>query len=109
MKIKNVFPFADRIMVEKVTHEDKTPGGIVVVENSESAEGIRVGKVLAVGAGKLMSQPVDGKWNRPMKIKPGDYIAWSTYAGQTLELELGQKELFFVNDEDIIATLEVEE
>jgi len=95
MKIR---PLHDRLIVKRVSEENKTKGGIIIPDSAK--EKPLEGKVIAVGNGKLMD---DGKL-RPLDIKAGDTILFSKYAGTEIKIE-GEEHLI-LREEDVLGVIE---
>lgn len=96
MKLK---PLRDHVILEPVTAEEKTKGGIVLPETVDK-ERPEQGKVVAVGPGRinLKGQRV------PMEIKKGDIVLFSKYGPN--EVKVDGKEYLVAKEEDILAILE---
>jgi chaperonin GroES len=92
MKIR---PLADRVVVKRVTQEEKTKGGIIIPDTAKEkpAEGL----VVAVGAGKLLK---NGKL-RAVEVKEGDRVLFGKYTGT--EVKLDGVEHVIMNEDDILA------
>jgi chaperonin GroES len=74
--IKDLRPLHDRVLLQRVEEqEEKTVGGIIIPDAAK--EKSQVGKVLAVGPGKVGA---DGKLVS-MTVKVGDLVLFSKYAG----------------------------
>lgn len=95
MKLK---PLYDRVVVKKVEMEQKTAGGIILPDTAK--EESQIGEVVAVGEGKLL----DNGEVRPLRVKAGDKVLYSKYAGNEVELD-GEKYLI-IREEDILAIVE---
>ncbi len=95
MKIR---PLQDRIIVKRVTEEEKTKGGIIIPDTAK--EKPIEGKVLAVGNGKVLE---DGKV-RPLDVKAGDRILFSKYAGTEIKIE-GEEHLI-MREDDVLGVIE---
>ncbi len=91
-------PLHDRVLVRRVTAEEKSAGGIIIPDTAK--EKPQEGKVLAVGNGKVME---DGKV-RPMDIKAGDRILFSKYAGT--EVKIDGEEHLILREEDVLGVIE---
>ena len=92
MKVK---PLNDRILVVRVSEEQKTAGGIIIPDTAK--EKPMEGKVVATGPGKL-----DDNGKRvPMEVKKGDTILFSKYAGT--EISIDSVEHLFMREDDILA------
>ena len=95
MKIR---PLHDRVIVRRIEEEEKTKGGIIIPDTAK--EKPIEGKVVAVGAGKLMD---NGKM-QPLEVKKGDRILFGKYAGTDIKIE-GEEHLI-MREEDIIAIVQ---
>ncbi len=94
MKIR---PLQDRVLVKRVSKEDKTAGGLYIPDTAK--EKPVQGKVVAVGAGKLGK---DGKVMKP-EVKEGDLILFSKYSGS--EVKIDGDEHIIMSEDDILAVL----
>lgn len=94
----NLKPIGDRLVVQRQEAGEKTKGGIILPDTAK--EKPQVGKVLAVGEGKLLK---DGK-RQPMQVKKGDTILFTSYAGDEFTLE-GNKVLL-MREDDVLAVIE---
>ena len=90
-------PLGDKIVVERLEAEEKSPGGIVLPDTAK--EKPKQGKVLAVGPGKVSDQ---GK-RREMTVKVGERILFTSYAGS--EVTIDGKEYLIMSEEDVLAVL----
>ena len=95
MKIR---PLADKVLVQRVEAETKTTGGIVLPDTAK--EKPQRGKVISVGAGKLLDDGSRGK----MQIKRGDMVLFTSYAGT--EIKIDGKEYLIMDESDIMAIIE---
>ena len=95
MKIR---PLHDRVIVKRIAEEETTKGGIIIPDTAK--EKPIEGKVVAVGAGKLMD---NGKM-QPLEVKKGDKILFGKYAGTDIKIE--DEEHLIMREEDIIAIVE---
>ena len=93
-----VRPLGDKILVKRVEAEKKTKGGIVLPDTAK--EKPAEGKVLAVGAGKLL----DSGERAAFQVKKGDRIIFSSYAGS--EITVDGEELLVMGEEDVLAVVE---
>jgi chaperonin GroES len=94
MKIK---PLHDKILVKRVTEEDKTKGGIIIPDTAK--EKPMEGKVIAVGAGKVLK---DGS-KRPLVVKEGDRILFAKYAGT--EIKIDGEEHMIMSEEEVLGVV----
>ncbi|HMP01369.1 MAG TPA: co-chaperone GroES [Gemmatales bacterium] len=94
----NLKPIGDRIVVQRQEAGEKTKGGIILPDTAK--EKPQMGKVLAVGEGKLLK---DGK-RQAMQVKKGDSILFTSYAGDEFTLE-GNKVLL-MREDDVLAVID---
>ncbi len=95
MKVK---PLYDRVLVQRIEEEEKTPGGIIIPDTAK--EKPQQGKVIAVGPGRL-----NDKGERiPMEVKVNDKVLFSKYAGN--EIKIDGVEYLIMREDDILAILE---
>jgi chaperonin GroES len=92
-----VTPLGDKILVKRLEAQEKTAGGIVLPESAK--EKPKEGKVIEVGAGKLLD---DGK-RAAFQVKKGDRILFSSYAGT--EVEVDGEELILMSEDDVLAVV----
>jgi chaperonin GroES len=78
MKLK---PLEDRVVVKPQEAEAVTAGGIVLPESSK--EKPLMGKVVAVGDGKLLDSGARGE----MSVKKGDVVLYGKYGGSEVEVD----------------------
>lgn len=96
-KIK-VIPLLDRVLVKQDDEPQKSEGGIFLPETAKEAP--QWGTVVRVGPGKVL----DNGEKRPMTVKEGDKVIFGKYSGT--KVKMGQDELLFMREEDIMAVLE---
>ena len=95
----NLKPLGDRVVVEREEAGNTTAGGIVLPDTAKDKP--QKGKVLAIGEGRLTK---DGK-RRPLQVKVGDQVLFSTYAGDEIKV-LGDKKVLLMREDDILAVIE---
>ncbi len=78
MKIK---PLDDRVVVKPSEAEEKSSGGIVLPDAAK--EKPLMGKVVAIGPGRLMDSGKRGK----MSVKKGDTVLFGKYGGSDVEID----------------------
>ena len=95
----NLKPLRYHVILEAITVEEKTKGGIVLPETADK-EKPEQGKVVAVGPGRinLKGQRV------PMEIKKGDIVLFSKYGPN--EVKVDGKEYLVAKEEDVLAIVE---
>ncbi|WP_034339776.1 co-chaperone GroES [Deinococcus misasensis] len=91
-------PIGDRVVIELVQEAPTTRGGIVLPDSAKEKP-VR-GKVVAVGAGKVL----DNGTRVPVDVKEGDIVVFAKYGGTTIELE--GTEYTILNERDILAVVE---
>ena len=91
-------PLQDRVLVERLEDEEKSPGGIIIPDSAK--EKPSRGKVIAVGKGKVGD---DGKV-RSLDVKAGDKILFGKYAGSEIKIE--NKEMLIMREDDILGIIE---
>lgn len=92
-----VEPLGDRIVVKRLEAETQTAGGIVLPDSAQ--EKPQSGKVLAVGAGRILD---NGK-RSAMQVGEGDRVLFSSYAGT--EIEVDGDELLIMSESDVLAVM----
>ncbi|MGB9761371.1 MAG: co-chaperone GroES [Caldimicrobium sp.] len=95
MKIR---PLYDRILVQRIEEEQRTESGIIIPDTAK--EKPIMGKVIAVGDGRLM----DNGQIQPLKVKEGDKVLFSKYAGT--EIKIKGEEYLIMREDDILAIIE---
>jgi chaperonin GroES len=96
MKIQ---PLGDRVVVEREEAKSTTAGGIVLPDTAKDKP--QKGKVLAVGDGRVAK---DGK-RRPLQVKIGDSVLFTSYAGDEFKLD-GDKKVLLMREDDILAVID---
>lgn len=92
-----VRPLHDRILVRRLTEDEKTSGGIIIPESAK--EKPQRGEVVATGRGRTTE---DGK-TLPLDVKAGDKVLFGKYSGT--ELKLNGQEFLMMREEDILGIL----
>ena|SRR3989338_6806540 len=91
-------PLHDRLIVKRLTEEEKTKGGIIIPDTAK--EKPQEAEVIAVGNGKVLD---DGK-KVPLDVKVGDKILFSKYSGNEVKIE--GEEYLILREEDVQAIVE---
>ena len=91
-------PLHDRVLVRRVTAEEKTAGGIIIPDTAK--EKPQEGEVIAVGSGTLN----DKGELRALDVKAGDRILFGKWSGS--EVTLSGEELLIMKETDIMGVLE---
>lgn len=90
-------PLHDRVVVKRITADEKTKGGIIIPDSAK--EKPSEGQVIAVGpggrdeAGKLI----------PIDIKVGDKVLFGKWSGT--EIKLDGEELLIMKESDIMGVI----
>ena len=90
-------PLGERVVIEVSEGDVKTASGIVLPDTAK--EKPQKGKVVAVGAGKLL----DNGARAEMEVKVGDDIIFSKYSGT--EVKVDDKDYLVIRESDILAVL----
>ncbi len=98
MKKPKIRPLHDRIVVERLESEEKTPGGLYIPDTAK--EKPQLGRILAVGKGRIKD---DGSVS-PLEVKEGDRILFSKYAGT--EIKLDGQEYLIMREDDVLGVVE---
>jgi len=91
-------PLHDRVVVRRVTSDEKTAGGIIIPDTAK--EKPSEGEVLAVGpggrdeAGKLI----------PLDVKVGDRVLFGKWSGT--EVKLDGEEVLIMKESDILGVMQ---
>ena len=93
-----VRPLHDRVIVRRLDEEEKSAGGIIIPDSAK--EKPVQGKIIAVGKGKSLE---NGEV-RPLDVKEGDVVIFSTYAGT--EIKLDGESFLMMKEDDILGVME---
>ena len=95
MKVR---PLQDRVIVQRISGEEKTKGGIIIPDTAK--EKPVEGKIIAAGNGKKGD---DGKLV-PMSVKKGDRVLFGKYSGT--EIKLDGDDVIIMREDDILGVIE---
>jgi chaperonin GroES len=95
----NLQPLGDRVVIEREESESRTAGGIVLPDTAKDKPAR--GKVVSVGEGRRLES---GK-RVPLQVKVGDRVVFSTYAGEEVPINIGERKLLLMREEDILAII----
>ena len=95
--LKMLKPLADHIVVELTVKEEKTSSGIYLPDTA-SKEKPQTGKVVAVGAGKVLDNGT-----RVAEVKAGDEVVFAKYSGT--EFKYDGKDYLILSERDVLAVL----
>ncbi|MCD6595113.1 co-chaperone GroES [bacterium] len=92
-------PLYDRVIIRPLEEQEVKKGGIIIPDTAK--ERPQEGEIIEVGEGKLTD---DGKVI-PLKVKKGDKILFSKYAGT--EIEFDNQEYLIMRESDVLAIVEM--
>ena len=91
-------PLQDRVVLRRVTPEEKSAGGIIIPDTVQ--EKPQEGEVVAVGPGARNEQGAIV----PLEVKPGDRVLFGKWSGT--EVKLDGEELLIMKESDIMGIVE---
>ena len=91
-------PLHDRVVVRRITAEEKTAGGIIIPDTVK--EKPQEGEVLAVGPG---ARDESGKL-QPLELKAGDRVLFGKWSGT--EVKVDGQDLLIMKESDIMGVLD---
>jgi chaperonin GroES len=98
MTTTKVRPLNDRVLVKRMSEEEKTAGGLFIPDSAK--EKPAKGVVVAAGPGK-----VDDNGKRTaLEVKAGDKVLFGKYSGT--EIKLDGEEHMILREDEILAILE---
>ncbi len=90
-------PLHDRVVVKRVTAENKTKGGIIIPDSAQ--EKPQEGEIVAVGPG---GRDEAGKLT-PIDVKVGDRILFGKWSGT--EVKIDGDDLLIMKESDIMGVI----
>ena len=91
-------PLDDRVVIKQSEAEDKTAGGIILPDTAKEKR--QIGKVIAIGEGKLLD---NGKRNK-ISVKKNDKVIYSKYIGSDVEID--GDNYVILREDDILGIVE---
>jgi chaperonin GroES len=91
-------PLDDRVVIKQSEAEEKTAGGIILPDTAK--EKPQIGKIIAVGPGKLLD---DGKRGK-MSVKKNDEVIYAKYIGS--EIEIDEEKFVVLHESDVLGIIE---
>jgi chaperonin GroES len=91
-------PLHDRVVVRRITAEEKTAGGIIIPDTAK--EKPMEGEVIAAGPGARNEQ---GQLV-PLDVKTGDRVLFGKWSGT--EVKIDGEELLIMKESDIMGIIE---
>ena len=92
-------PLHDRVVVRRLTAEEKTAGGIIIPDTAK--EKPQEGEVIAVGPG---ARDDNGKIHA-LDVKKGDRILFGKWSGT--EVKIDGEDLLIMKESDILGVIDV--
>ncbi len=90
-------PLHDRVVVKRVTSEEKTKGGIIIPDSAQ--EKPQEGEIVAAGPG---ARDESGKLV-PLDVKKGDRVLFGKWSGT--EVKIDGQELLIMKESDIMGVV----
>lgn len=97
MKIEQIKPLHDFVLIEPLEQETTLASGIVLPESAK--EKPQKGIILATGPGKLTEK---GEV-KPLSVKKGDQVMYKKWGGTEIKVE--NKNLLLMREDDLIAVI----
>ena len=88
-------PLGDKVVVEPLEMEEKSPGGIILPDTAK--EKPQEAMVVAIGPGKVLDDGSRGE----MAVKEGDRVIYSKYGGT--EITIDGKDYVILDQDSIYA------
>ena len=88
-------PLADKVVVEPMEEEEKSPGGIILPDTAKQKP--QEGVVIATGPGKILDDGSRGE----MLVKKGDRVIYAKYGGT--EVTVAGKDYMILDQDSIYA------
>jgi chaperonin GroES len=90
-------PLHDRVVVRRLTADEKTKGGIIIPDTAQ--EKPQEGEIMAVGPG---ARDESGKV-QPLDVKKGDRILFGKWSGT--EVKIDGEELLIMKESDVMGVI----
>jgi chaperonin GroES len=90
-------PLQDRLLIRRLTEEQKTKGGIIIPDTAK--EKPQEGEVMAVGVGRYL----DSGKVQPLEVKVGEKILFGKYSGNEIKIE--GEEYVIVREDDVLGII----
>jgi chaperonin GroES len=91
-------PLHDRVVVRRITAEEKTKGGIIIPDTAQ--EKPMEGEVIAAGPGARNDQGAIV----PLDVKAGDRVLFGKWSGT--EVKIDGEELLIMKESDLLGIIE---
>mgnify|MGYP000598248238 FL=1 len=94
----NFRPLHDRVLVRRVTQDEKSAGGIIIPDTAQ--EKPQEGEIIAVGGGRI-----DDNGNvHALDVKAGDMVLFGKWSGT--EVKIGGEDFLIMKESDILGIIE---
>ena len=93
----NFRPLHDRVLVRRVTADEKSAGGIIIPDTAK--EKPQEGEIVSVGTGTVS----DKGEVHPLDVKAGDRILFGKWSGT--EVKLNGEDLLIMKESDIMGVI----
>ncbi len=90
-------PLQDRILIKRLSEEQKTKGGIIIPDTAK--EKPQEGEVIAVGSGKYL----DSGKIQPLEVKVGEKVLFGKYSGNEIKIE--GEEYVIIREDDVLGII----
>ena len=97
MKVDQIKPLYDKVLVRRIVVEEKSAGGIVIPDTAK--EKPLQGEILAAGEGLL----AENGSITPMAVNVGDKVLFAKWSGT--EITIGGEELLIMKESDVLAVV----
>ena len=91
----NITPVRDQIFCKIMKIEEEQRKGLIIVPNQDKAKGAKIGKVIAIGDGKMFP---DQEKLMTFNLEIGDCVIVNNYAGVTISDVTGDYLLVSYNE-----------
>lgn len=96
-KTINFTPLKDRVLIQRLDQEEKSPGGIIIPDTAK--EKPMEGEILAAGAGTRDDNGV----LHPLELKVGDRVMFAKWGGT--EIKIDGVEYMILKESDILGII----
>ena len=98
MSKKNIRPLGDRLLIQRLSEEEKTAGGIIIPDTAK--EKPQEGKVVSVGKGKIL----ENGSTVALEVKTGDRVLFGKYTGT--EVKLDGEDYLILRGEEVLGVVQ---
>lgn len=98
MSKKNIRPLGDRLLIQRLSEEEKTAGGIIIPDTAK--EKPQEGKVVSVGKGKIL----ENGSTVALEVKTGDRVLFGKYTGT--EVKLDGEDYLILREEEVLGVVQ---